>query len=111
MIRSEGVRRQAWILYLSAAVLVAVLYFVIPTTPISKLVLHNGIGLSAIVAILIGILVHRPARARSWCLIAGGAASFLSGDICYYVLGLRIAGSTRWARGCSYDVRRVDRGA
>jgi diguanylate cyclase len=79
-------RKKAWSLYLGATSLVAGLYFLLPTTTLSKLVLYNGIGLSSVIAILWGIRMNKPAHARSWKLIAAGAGCFLSGDICYYIL-------------------------
>jgi diguanylate cyclase len=79
-------RKKAWSLYLGATTLIAGLYFVLPTTTLSKLVLYNGIGLSSVIAILVGIRMNKPTDARSWRLIAIGAGCFLSGDICYYVL-------------------------
>jgi diguanylate cyclase len=71
---------------LGATSLVAGLYFVLPTTTLSKLVLYNGIGLSSVIAIFMGIRINKPAHARSWRFIAIGAGCFLSGDICYYIL-------------------------
>lgn len=79
-------RRHAWALYIASTVVVAALYFAIPPTPLSKLLLYNGIGLSAVLAIFTGIRRNRPAYARSWRWIGMGAASFLSADVCYYVL-------------------------
>ena len=79
-------QRRAWAVYMASTLVVAALYFALPTTTVSKLVLYNGIGLSAVIAILCGIRVNRPANARAWKLIAAGAGSFLSADICYYIL-------------------------
>jgi diguanylate cyclase (GGDEF)-like protein len=79
-------RRNTWALYLAAVAFVGGLYFVVPTTTVSKLVLYNGVGLSSVVAILVGIRRNRPADARAWRFIALGAASFLSADLCYYIL-------------------------
>ena len=79
-------RRNTWALYLACTLVAAAVYFVIPTTTLSKLVLYNGIGLSAVVAILFGAHRNRPANARAWRLIAVGTGSFLSGDLCYYIL-------------------------
>jgi diguanylate cyclase len=79
-------RNVAWRLYLGASTLVAALYFVIPRSSLSKLVLYNGVGLMSVLAILVGIRMNKPAHARSWRLISVGAGCFLSGDICYYIL-------------------------
>jgi diguanylate cyclase len=80
------VRRRAWILYIALTTIVGTLYFAVPTTTVSKLVLYNGVGLSSVVAILVGVRVNRPAYARAWRFVAAGAASFLLGDVCYYIL-------------------------
>ncbi|MEY2580424.1 MAG: hypothetical protein QOE09_273 [Ilumatobacteraceae bacterium] len=61
-------------------------YFILPTTPLSKLLLYNGIGLAAVLATLVGIRRKRPENRGAWRLIAAGLFSFLAGDVCYYVL-------------------------
>ncbi len=77
---------QVWGAYVLVAVGVAAAYFLVPTSNLSHLVLYNGIGLSAVVTVLIGIRRNRPADRRPWLLIAAGQASFLTADICYYIL-------------------------
>ncbi|HEX2782450.1 MAG TPA: GNAT family N-acetyltransferase [Ilumatobacteraceae bacterium] len=72
-----------WLLITAAA---AVAYFVLPTTPLSKLLLYNGIALSAVIATMVGIRRKRPENRRAWMLILAGMISFLAGDICYYIL-------------------------
>ena len=81
-------RRFTWLVYVCCTVLVAGAYFVLPTTSLSKLVLYNGIGLSAVIATLTGIRRNRPADAGPWKLIAAGMGSFLLADVVYYVLEL-----------------------
>ena len=58
----------------------------IETTSLSKLVLYNGVGASAVVAVLVGIRRNHPPHQRHWYLIALSLASFLTADIVYYVL-------------------------
>ena len=79
---------RTWKLYLLGALMVAMVYFLVETTSLSKLVLYNGIGLSAVIATLIGIRRNCPENRRAWYFIAGGMASFLTADIIYYVLEL-----------------------
>ncbi len=79
---------RTWKLYLFGALLVAMVYFLVETTSLSKLVLYNGIGLSAVIATLIGIRRNSPENRRAWYFIAGGMASFLTADIIYYILEL-----------------------
>ena len=69
---------------LSAAAATA--YFILPTTPLSKLLLYNGIGLSAVIATLLGIRHQRPENRRAWLFIVAGLISFLAGDVYYYIL-------------------------
>ncbi len=79
-------RQRTWLVYLAAVVVVASAYFLIPTTTVSKLLLYNGLGLSAIVAIIVGIKRNRPTYRAPWILFAVGLSSFLTADIVYYVL-------------------------
>jgi signal transduction histidine kinase len=44
----------------------------------------NGIGLSAIVAIVAGVRLHRPGTKAAWYLIALGQALFVTGDVLAY---------------------------
>jgi diguanylate cyclase (GGDEF)-like protein len=80
------VRTITWKLYVAACALIALTYFVTETTSLSKLVLYNGIALSAVVAVLVGIRRNRPADPRVWYFVAAGLASFLTADVVYYVL-------------------------
>ena len=58
-----------WVLATSVA---AIAYFVLPTTPMSKLLLYNGIALSALIATAVGIRRKRPEDRRAWWLILAG---------------------------------------
>ncbi len=77
-----------WKLYLLMTTAVAATYFLVETTSLSKLVLYNGIGLSAVIATLLGIKRNNPANKRAWYFIVASLASFLTADIVYYVLEL-----------------------
>ena len=79
-------RRRAWILHLGLTTIIGTLYFLVPTTTVSKLVLYNGVGLLSVLAIFVGIRLNRPVHLRAWRLVAVGAGSFLLGDVCYYIL-------------------------
>jgi diguanylate cyclase (GGDEF)-like protein len=80
--------RNLWKVWLALASLLTVVYFVIPQTPETKLVLYNGTGLLALVGVIVGIRINRPADRVPWMFFAGGLASFLIADVCYYVLEL-----------------------
>ncbi len=72
--------------YLLLSVAAAMAYFIVPTTPLSKLLLYNGIGLAAVIATLVGIRHKSPETRGAWKLIVAGLISFLAGDVCYYIL-------------------------
>ena len=78
--------RRITIGYILLTAAAAVAYFILPTTPLSKLLLYNGIGLSAVIATLIGIRHKRGENRKAWILIVAGLISFLAGDVCYYIL-------------------------
>lgn len=78
--------RKSWIFYLSLCAPVAAAYFLFPTTPISKLVLYNGLGLAAVVAMAVGIRRNRPETPKAWYFFVAGMTSFLTADVLYYVL-------------------------
>ena len=78
--------RRITIGYLLTTSAAAAAYFILPTTPLSKLLLYNGIGLCAVFATLIGIRHKRAVNRRAWMWIVAGLISFLAGDICYYIL-------------------------
>src|SRR5438270_13028865 len=81
---THGIRaRWAWWVYLALAVLGAAAYMLAP-------VIHgngfffNALGLSSVVAILIGVAWHRPAGRLPWILLALGQALFVAGDVIAY---------------------------
>ncbi len=78
-------RLQKPTLYVALCLPFATAYFVLPTTSVSKLVLYNGLGLSAVVAMIVGIRRNRPPHAGAWYLFAAGLTSFLTADVLYYV--------------------------
>lgn len=55
-------RLSGWMLYLLVAGSLALAYFVLPSTPLTKLFLYNGLGLSAVIATVVGVRRHRPER-------------------------------------------------
>ena len=44
----------------------------------------NGIGLSAVVAIVVGVRLHRSSDTTPWYLFAVGQALFVAGDVLAY---------------------------
>jgi diguanylate cyclase (GGDEF)-like protein len=62
------------------------LYFLLPDSPETKLVLYNGTALLAVVGVVVGVRRNRIQPTRPWMWCATGLASFVIGDICYYLL-------------------------
>jgi hypothetical protein len=74
---------KAWLVYLAAGALLCGLYVFVPPFRGSG-PLMNVIGLSPVVAILVGIRVHKPASRTPWLLLAAGSALFWLGDLYTY---------------------------
>ncbi len=73
--------RHAWWLYLAVMVPIAAAYL---AGPLNAGPVFNVIGFSGVVAIVVGVRVHRPAARAAWYLIALGLALFVSGDVLAY---------------------------
>ena len=74
--------------YLAFAALAALGYVVAPRTGLlpvwaADLVFSVGVGLSASVAIVVGVRRHRPQPALAWQLFAIGTLSFVLGDLVF----------------------------
>jgi diguanylate cyclase (GGDEF)-like protein/PAS domain S-box-containing protein len=75
-------RRSAWWLYLTIATVGAVAYYATPKgTP--RDVEYLAIGFSSVVAILVGVRLHRPERRGPWLLFALGLSLFVLGDVTF----------------------------
>jgi diguanylate cyclase (GGDEF)-like protein/PAS domain S-box-containing protein len=72
-----------WLIYLAVGALLCALYVFVPPFKGSG-PLMNVIGLSPVVAILVGIRVHKPASRKPWLLLAAGSALFWLGDLYTY---------------------------
>lgn len=84
--------RNMWKYWLGFAGLLTTLYFVVPNSPESKLVLYNGLGLLSVVFLLVGVKRNHSTAKEPWLWFAAGLSSFLVADICYYVLELTNGG-------------------
>jgi diguanylate cyclase (GGDEF)-like protein/PAS domain S-box-containing protein len=80
---SPRLRPQLWQLYLAAGALLCALYAWVPPFAGSGPVM-NLIGLSPVVAIIIGVRRHRPASPGPWYLFAVGFTLFWFGDLYTY---------------------------
>ena len=73
----------AWAVYLAFGAVLCALYLWVPPFEGSG-PLMNLIGLSPVLAILVGIRRHRPASKLPWLLLAAGSALFWLGDLYTY---------------------------
>ena len=76
-------RERAWWLFLVVMVPVAGLYLFGPAL-FNAPPVFNVIGLSAVLAIVVGVRMHRPSNSTAWYLIALGLAFFVFGDVLAY---------------------------
>lgn len=83
---SQNIRSNLWKAYLGLVVIVAAMYFVVGPERLSKLLLYNGIAVSAVVAVLYGIHKNTAKNRTAWYFVAAALASFSAADITYYVL-------------------------
>jgi signal transduction histidine kinase len=77
------VKTRAWWLYLLVMAPIVGLYLVGPEA-FNAGPVFNAIGLTAVVAIIVGVRLHRPRTRAAWYLIAFGMALFVSGDVLAY---------------------------
>jgi diguanylate cyclase (GGDEF)-like protein/PAS domain S-box-containing protein len=75
--------RLAWLAYLAVGALACALYLTVPPLKGSG-PLMNLIGLSPVIAIVVGVRWHRPAARLAWYLLAAGSALFWLGDLYTY---------------------------
>jgi diguanylate cyclase (GGDEF)-like protein/PAS domain S-box-containing protein len=79
-------REKAWLWYLLATSALTGLYlFAAPLAGNGPLI--NALGLSGVVAIVVGIRMHRPTARMAWWLFAAGQFLYFSGDL--YTYGYR----------------------
>ncbi|MEO7746117.1 MAG: EAL domain-containing protein [Actinomycetota bacterium] len=76
-------RRAAWLVYLVLGSGLTAAYF---GWPGHHLQVWTPLGLSAVVATVVGVRLHRPALSWAWYLLAAALLCFISGDTTYTVL-------------------------
>ena len=86
-----GVAGSAWIVYLAIGALLCLLYVTVPPFRGSG-PLMNLLGLTPVVAILVGVRMHRPASPAPWRWFAVGFALFWFGDLYTYSYPLLLDG-------------------
>jgi len=77
---TEIIRRQPWATYLALAGILTAVYF---TFPGHRLQLWTPLGLSAVVATVVGIRYYRPEKPAAWYLLAAAELCFITGDTAY----------------------------
>jgi diguanylate cyclase len=80
------VKRTLQLVYVALALSLGSAYFVVDPTPMSKLLMYNGVGFLSLVAMIASIWANRSSHNAPWVLFALGQASFLTADVIYYVL-------------------------
>src|SRR5436309_2237323 len=76
-------RDQVWIWYLAGTGVLTSLYLFAPPLA-GNGPLINALGLSGVVAIVVGIRMHKPRARAAWWLFAAGQFLFFSGDLYTY---------------------------
>jgi diguanylate cyclase (GGDEF)-like protein/PAS domain S-box-containing protein len=76
-------RRSLWLWYLAVAGLLTAAYVLIPPLKGNATVI-NALGLSSLIAIAVGIRMHRPQARLAWRLLLLGQLLYVAGDIYTY---------------------------
>ena len=84
-VRSARVSSLVLMSYLVLAAGLTVAYFALPRL---HMLLWGALGLSSVVAIIIGVRRNRPERPLAWYLLASALAAFAAGDFTYNILTL-----------------------
>ncbi|MFJ3670902.1 aminotransferase class I/II-fold pyridoxal phosphate-dependent enzyme [Streptomyces sp. NPDC090106] len=69
--------------YVTSVAVATVVYL---TVPVTRTPLWAAIGLSGVVAVLVGTRLHRPAHHWPWWVLAAGLLTFIAGDTYYNVM-------------------------
>ena len=70
-------------IFLAVELLLGAAYFLLPESP-ALAVSYTGLGLAAVVAVVVGIRIYRPSKPQAWYLLAAGQLSFTVGDAISY---------------------------
>lgn len=83
----EGMTRasRAWGAYLVLGAVALAAYFGLGLKPLARNILYDAIGLSAVVAIVVGVRLQQPRAAGAWYLIAASQLLFVAGDVIWGV--------------------------
>ena len=81
MTTTDPIRTRAWWLFLAGGLAALAVYLVLPVGSLAQDLFYDAVGAVAVLAILLGIRIHRPDRRLPWLLLAAGQASFVAGDL------------------------------
>jgi diguanylate cyclase (GGDEF)-like protein/PAS domain S-box-containing protein len=84
---SNSVSRAWWVYLVILATGLPIYYFV--TSGLSQNFLYDGYGVSAALAILIGVRLHHPVKRGPWLMFSGGLSLFALGDVVFNIYALR----------------------
>ncbi|BAN02611.1 hypothetical protein [Ilumatobacter coccineus] len=73
-------KQNAWLWYLAFVVAIGQYYFVSSVSSTPDADLYTAIGVSALVAVVAGMIIHRDSSRVGWALIAVSIALYLTGD-------------------------------
>ena len=85
-----GATDPSWWLYIAVGLVVMGVYFAVPANGstsvlILKVSLYCLISCSAVVAVALGVLRHRPRQRLPWALLLANQLVYLAGDVTFYV--------------------------
>ncbi|MGP1673786.1 MAG: diguanylate cyclase domain-containing protein [Candidatus Limnocylindrales bacterium] len=72
-----------WLLYLAIGAVALAIHAMLETGSLTQSFTYDIIGASAVVAAVMGIWRHRPARIAPWLLMAFGQGLFVAGDLAW----------------------------
>lgn len=82
---SNRSRRPVWLIYVAMGAVASVVFLLLPPGTLPQDTAYDLVALSAVVAIVAGVRIHRPAHPWPWLLLALGQLSFFVGDIIWVV--------------------------
>ncbi|MEU7820577.1 sensor domain-containing diguanylate cyclase [Catellatospora sp. NPDC049133] len=82
----ERARARAWIWYAGVSLALLAAYAATAGHGLTQAIIFTGSSLAAVVAILVGIRLHRPTSPEAWYLLAAGQAAYVVGNVGWYVV-------------------------
>lgn len=83
--RRHLIRDRVWLGYAAVSLALLVAYVLAEGHAPTQSIIFAGANLAAVVAILVGMRLHRPARPLAWGLLAAGQVLYLIGNVCWYI--------------------------